>query len=100
MAVSEQGWPSRYGPDDQLGTLNEITPAKIVQAVRLVREGVVYDLGHVLHADVPRFEGRYWQQQLITSAHVINRRRPDSNGSGWGENAINWITELATGTYQ
>lgn len=100
MSNPEPWWPSRYGANDQLGTLNEITPAKIVQAARLVREGAVYDLGHVLHANVPRFEGRSWQQQLISSAHLINRRRPDSNGSGWGENAINWITELATGTYQ
>lgn len=100
MSNAERWWPSRYGAGDQLGTLNEITPAKIAQAARLVREGTVYDLGHVLHADVPRFEGRYWQQQLISSAHLINQRRPDTNGSGWGENAINWITELATGTYQ
>jgi hypothetical protein len=37
-------WPSRYGPDDQAGALNEITPAKVVEAVGLVRRGVVFDL--------------------------------------------------------
>src|SRR5215813_3546440 len=31
----------RWGPDDELGTLNLITPAKRVQAAALVREGVV-----------------------------------------------------------
>src|ERR1700704_4368357 len=31
----------RWGPDDELGTLNLITPAKRLQAAGLVREGVV-----------------------------------------------------------
>src|ERR671929_184087 len=42
-------WPSRYGPDDEAGALNEITATKVVEAVRLVRQGRVYDLAHVLH---------------------------------------------------
>lgn len=88
-------WPSRYGEGDQLGTLNEITPAKTAAAARLVRLGQVYDLGRVLDAHAPHFEGRYWQQSLISSAHIINPRRPDK-----GHNNINWITELVTGTLQ
>ena len=30
----------RWGPEDELGTLNLITPEKRVQAGRLVREGI------------------------------------------------------------
>ncbi len=26
-------WPSRYGADDQIGTLNEITPERVARAV-------------------------------------------------------------------
>ena len=93
-------WPSRYGSDDERGTLNEVTPAKIVAATRLVRTGRVYDLGRTLHADVPRFEGRFWRQILVSSAHLINARRPGGGGGGWGANRLNWITELVTGTLQ
>jgi len=32
-------WPSKYGADDQAGALNEITPARVLEAVRLVRRG-------------------------------------------------------------
>lgn len=92
--------PSRYGPTDERGSLNEITPAKVVAAARLVRGGRVYDLGRVLHADVPRFPGRSWQQTLVSSAHMLNRRREGGTPEGWGENQLNWITELAVGTYQ
>ena len=42
-------WPSKYGPEDEAGALNEITPGRILEAVRLVRRGRVYDLAHVLH---------------------------------------------------
>jgi kynurenine formamidase len=96
----ETWWPSRYGADDQHGSLNEVTSEKIVTAARLMQKGRVYDLGRVLHADVPRFEGRYWQQTLVSSSHIINPCRPKGQPEGWGENRINWITELVTGTMQ
>jgi hypothetical protein len=37
-------WPSKYGADDQAGALNEITPGKTLEAVRLVRRGRVASL--------------------------------------------------------
>ncbi|CAN5496390.1 cyclase family protein [soil metagenome] len=40
----------RWGPDDELGTLNHITPDKRVQAAGLVREGIVVSLSHPLLA--------------------------------------------------
>ncbi len=36
----------RWGPEDQLGTLNMITSEKSVRAARLVTEGVTVSLGH------------------------------------------------------
>src|ERR671927_1561232 len=93
-------WPSRYGPDDQLGSLNEITPAKIVDAARLDRRGKTFDLGRVLDKDVPRFPGRFWQQTLVSTAHLNNPRRPAGTEGGWGKNQVNWLIELATGTFQ
>ena len=65
-----------------------------------MQTGKVYDLGRVLHANAPRFEGRYWQQILVSSSHIINPRRPEGMPNGWGQNSINRITELVTGTMQ
>jgi kynurenine formamidase len=93
-------WPSRYGPDDEAGALNEITPAKALEAVRLVRTGVVHDLAHVLHADIPAFPGRTFRQYLTTNAHQVNRRRPDAGRAGWGRNDVNWVVEQVTATQQ
>jgi kynurenine formamidase len=100
MFNPDQWWPSPYGAEDQLGALNEITPAKIVAATRLVREGRVFDLGRILDANVPRFEGRYWQQTLVPTAHLANPYRPGSYQNGLGRNRVNWITEQVAGTFQ
>lgn len=93
-------WPSRYGQHDQRGTLNEITPAVVGAAARLVRRGEVIDLGRVLDENTPKFPGRYWHQTVDTSAHDTNTRRADAVGKGWGRNQINWITEIQAGTFQ
>ena len=98
--LSEPWWPSRYGADDQIGSLNEITPSKIVEAARLVQKGTVYDLGRVLHSDVPHFPGRFWQQTLVSNAHLANPGRPGGMTGGWGKNEVNWVIELVTGTLQ
>lgn len=93
-------WPSRYGAEDQLGTLNEITAKAVLAAAALVKKGEVIDLGRVLDENTPKFPGRYWQQTADVTAHFSNLRRPDAAGKGWGKNRINWITELQTGTFQ
>jgi kynurenine formamidase len=43
---AQQPWcPSKYGPADVLGAVNELTPEKVLQAVKLVKTGKVYDMG-------------------------------------------------------
>lgn len=98
--TQQQWWPSPYGSEDQIGMLNEIIPLKVAEAARLVQRGRVYDLGHVLDEKVPAFPGRSFRQYLTTSAHLLNRRRPDTGPQGWGENNVNWIVEVVSSTSQ
>ncbi|MBI4320192.1 MAG: cyclase family protein [Chloroflexi bacterium] len=98
--AQQQWWPSPFGPDDQIGMLNEITPLIVVEAARLVLRGRVYDLGRVLDENVPAFPGRSFRQSLVTNAHLINRRRPGAGPAGWGENSVNWIVDVLHGTSQ
>lgn len=92
-ALIDSWWPSPFGADDQLGMLNHVTDAKRLQALQLVRGGRIYDLGRVLDEHVPVFPGRACHQTLVTSAH-------HANGGGVGENKVNWITEVCSGTTQ
>jgi kynurenine formamidase len=77
-----------------LGKLALIDDAKRAAALALVKQGRIYDLGHVLDENVPVFPGRYFKQTLVTTAHHAN-----ANG-GVGENDVNWVTELVSGTMQ
>jgi len=47
-----------FGDDDQVGTLNLITPQMVVEAARLVRKGRVFALGLPLHLPDPPLYGR------------------------------------------
>ena len=94
VAAEERWWPSPFGEDDQLGMLNHIDDAKRRAAMRLVREGRLYDLGHVLDESVPVFPGRYFRQTLVTTAHHANAAMP------LGENRVNWVTEIVSATTQ
>jgi kynurenine formamidase len=87
-------WPSPFGEDDQLGMLNHVDDAKRVEALRLVREGRLYDLGRVLDENAPVFPGRYFRQTLVTTAHHANVAMPV------GDNRVNWVTEIVSGTMQ
>ncbi len=93
-------WPSRYGANDQIGSLNELTPELVAAAVRLVRTGERVSLGRIIDENIPVFPGRYWRQTVDLSPHVTNLRRSDAHGKGWGKEEINWITEIQAGTFQ
>jgi kynurenine formamidase len=90
---TERWWPSEFGKHDQLGMLNHVDEAKRREALALVREGRLYDLGRVLDETVPVFPGRYFRQTLVTTAH-------HGNGDGLGANRVNWIIEQVAGTQQ
>ena len=74
--------------------LRHVTEQKRLDALRLVREGRLYDLGRVLDERAPVFPGRYFRQTLVSTAHHANSVMPV------GENDVTWITEVFSGTTQ
>jgi kynurenine formamidase len=74
--------------------LNHVTEAKRREALASVREGRLYDLGRVLHEDIPVFPGRFFRQTLVTTAHHANEE------GGLGQNDVNWVTEQVSSTMQ
>src|SRR5581483_2444447 len=66
----------RWGKDDQIGTLNHVTPEDIVNAARLIRTGKVFALGIPLDKTGPQtglFGGRFnpIHQMLATGTDAI-----------------------------
>ncbi|MGH8248604.1 MAG: cyclase family protein [Gammaproteobacteria bacterium] len=89
--IREQWWPSRWGSDDQRGALNRLTPAKVLEAVALIKSGRIYDLGHVFEEDMPLFD-------LTPGARKFTLTIPGSPSWGpLGENRLAWNEEYISG---
>ncbi|GBD22949.1 hypothetical protein HRbin29_00596 [bacterium HR29] len=95
----------KWGPDDELGTVNYITPDKIVRAASLVRQGKVISLALPFDANGPQ-TGRLARvnpihQMLATGTdHVAGRQlyggRPFPRGFGYADDTITMPLQCGT----
>lgn len=51
--IGEKFWPSEFGADDQRGAANRITPARVVSASNLIKEGHIFQLGRLYEHGMP-----------------------------------------------
>jgi kynurenine formamidase len=58
--IGPKWWPSEWGPDDQRGAANRLTPQKVQQASRLITDGKVYSLGRPYEYGMPLFGKRHF----------------------------------------
>jgi kynurenine formamidase len=84
----------RWGPDDELGTLNLITPERVAAAAALARTGRVFDLGYTLASDGPQIGlgGR------INPVHLMSMTGQSSfpDGGGFADDFIFMPLQCAT----
>lgn len=65
-AQAQEPWyPSKYGPDDTLGALNNLSPEGVKRAVALVKRGKVYSLAVPTGPDSPAYGSRRYQVEII-----------------------------------
>jgi hypothetical protein len=76
-AVEAGAWaPGPYGPDDQRGAFNEVTPARTAAALRLLdtnRPVVTYNLGELMFNGFPAFRidpPRLYEHRLTASGYT------------------------------
>ena len=53
--LGDKWWPSPWGPADEAGASNRITPEKVLQAAKLIKKGKIYRLGMDIEAGIPLF---------------------------------------------
>jgi kynurenine formamidase len=84
-------WPSEWGADDQLGAMNRLTPAKVLEAAALIKSGSVYDMTRVYEEDMPLFD-------LTPGTRKYTLTVP--GGPSWGpmgENRLAWSEDYICG---
>jgi kynurenine formamidase len=84
--IGPKWWPSEWGPEDQRGAANRITPEKVLQATKLIRTGKLYQLGRVYEKEMPLPEGR-----------SLSLRIPATAGGPYGENQTVEIVDSVQG---
>jgi kynurenine formamidase len=91
----------KWGPDDELGVLNYVTPEDVVNAAKLVRKGKVFRLGLELGDSGPQrglFGGRWnpMHQMLATGTDAVQGIQEPLVGMRYADDAINLPTQAAT----
>lgn len=56
---------SKFGPDDQIGNVNYVTPAKTLAATKLVTKGKTYRLGIETNKDTPAYPPRTFAVTIV-----------------------------------
>jgi hypothetical protein len=94
--IGPKWWPSRWGAQDEAGASNWITPAKVLEAARLIKTGKIYEMGRLYQSEQPAFGARVWALRILGS--------PANADTPFGENKLMYhddfvATELGqTGT--
>ncbi len=76
-----------WGPDDQRGAMNRISPESVARAARLIQTGKIYSLGRVYEHDMPLFGQRHYSLTIPGAP----------TGGPMGTHNIVWHDELVSG---
>ena len=83
----------KWGPDDQIGTLNYITPNDIVQAATLVRKGKAFSLGLDFNQQGP--QGTGWGNRF-NPIHVMLATGTDAVAGTQDQGQIRYADDMVT----
>jgi kynurenine formamidase len=57
-AAQAKWWPSKWGAADEAGSSNHITPAKVLDSAKWIRDGKIYKIGRTYEQGMPLFGAR------------------------------------------
>ena len=64
QASPQAWWPSRWGKDDEAGASNLMTPDKVLDSARWIKDGKVYRIGRVYESGMPLFGARAFSLRI------------------------------------
>jgi len=91
-ARAEESWyPSRYGTDDTLGAINQLSPQKVLEAVRLVTIGKTYALGVETGPDSPAYPPRQYALTVLQPGDGTGGTLGENRATGNDDLLITWL---------
>ena len=95
LARTVSNW-GRWGPDDERGTVNFITPDVVRRAAACVKRGAVFSLGLPLGADGPQIGQGGRVNPVHTMTAIDGRLGPDPDGPRYTDDTITMPLQCAT----
>ncbi len=88
--------PSKWGADDELGAANYVTPAQVLNAASLIKQGQSHGLGIVIDAGMPAFPPRDTRLQIVQPGQEFGRDTTDAYG--WPMSYNDDVVQMWLGT--
>ena len=95
-ALAEQCAPSEWGPADQIGAANRVTPERTIAAAALVKQGASHPLGIVITPGMPAYPPRYTQLQVVQPEQHF--RTDSTERFGWNATVNDDLVQMWLGT--
>lgn len=89
-SANAQTWKeSPWGPDDEIGAANHITPESVLAASKLIKTGKTYNLGIVVDSKTPAFSPRSMSLTVLQPNQITTQ--------GLGTNAMTYNDDIFMG---
>ena len=87
-ALAADDWyPSKYGPDDTIGAANNLSPEKVLEAVKLVKTGKTYSLAIETGRTTPAYSPRSFELFVVPTG-VDPTGQPESKSLHTGHDDL------------
>ena len=98
LGVSAQAswYPSKWGPNDEIGAANYMTAATALQAVRLVKTGKVYSLGITVSTTTPAYPPRTCSIYIVQPGQTGSAQGLGPTHTTYNDDILNCWTGIGT----
>lgn len=91
LAQEASWYPSKYGADDTIGALNNLSAEGVMKAVKLVTRGKIYELGGVTGRDTPAYGHRSFNLIMYPHGDEISPPLGKSQGTSHDDYLATWL---------
>ena len=90
-AAAEDWHPSKYGADDTLGAINNLSPEAVVAAAKLVTTGKTYALGVETGVDTPAYGPRKYSMTVLQLSDGTGATLGSNRATGNDDLMYTWM---------
>jgi kynurenine formamidase len=84
--------PSKWGPNDEIGAANYVTPARVMEAAKLVKTGKTYSLGIIVDSKTPAYPPRTCSVSIVQPGQVGSANGLGPTHTTYNDDILNcWV---------